>query len=98
MQWMAVDDRFFEKHEYHALIPEQKNNMRLNRLERGHVGNGHGGNGNGTGKSNSKVRSNHSPAPSRRWLPNLTILACLMMMMMNPQRRRKSPPTAQMLI
>jgi hypothetical protein len=66
----AVDDRFFEKHEYHALTPEQNNTL----------------------------RSNKSPAPSRRWLPSLTNLACLMIMMMNPQRRRKVPPTAQMLL
>jgi hypothetical protein len=50
----AVDDRFFEKHEYHALIPEQKNTMRFKRPKRGHVGNIHGGNGNGTGKGNGK--------------------------------------------
>jgi hypothetical protein len=50
----AVDDRFLDKHEYHALTPEQKNTLRLKRLKRGHVGNGHGGNGNGTGKGNRK--------------------------------------------
>jgi hypothetical protein len=50
----AVDDRLFEKQEYHALTPKQKNTLRLKRLKRGHVGNGHGGNGNGTGKSNGK--------------------------------------------
>jgi hypothetical protein len=33
----AVDDSFFEKHEYHALNPEQKNTLRLKRLKRGHV-------------------------------------------------------------
>jgi hypothetical protein len=50
----AVDDRSFEKHEYHALTPEQKNTLRLERLKRGHVGNGHGGGGNGNGKGNDK--------------------------------------------
>jgi hypothetical protein len=50
----AVDDRFFEKHEYHALIPDQKNTISLKRLERGHVGEGHTGNGNGNGKSSGK--------------------------------------------
>jgi hypothetical protein len=53
----AVDDRFFEKHEYHALTPEQKNTVRLKRLKRlkrGHVGNGHGGGGTGNGKCNRK--------------------------------------------
>jgi hypothetical protein len=35
-----VADRFFEKHEYHTLTPEQKNNLRLKRLKRGYVGNG----------------------------------------------------------
>jgi hypothetical protein len=33
----AVDDRFFEKHEYNALTPDQKNTIRLKRLKRGHV-------------------------------------------------------------
>jgi hypothetical protein len=50
----AVDDRFFEKHEYHALTPEKKNTLCLKRLKRGHVVNGHGGNGIGTGKGNMK--------------------------------------------
>jgi hypothetical protein len=35
-----VADRFFDKHEYHTLTPEQKNNLRLKRLKRGQVGNG----------------------------------------------------------
>jgi hypothetical protein len=46
-----VDDRFFEKHEYHALIPDQNNMMHIKCLKRGHVGKGHGGNGNGTGRT-----------------------------------------------
>jgi hypothetical protein len=50
----TVDDCFFEKHEYHALKPEQKNMLRLKRLKRGHVGNCHDGNFNGTGKGNGK--------------------------------------------
>jgi hypothetical protein len=50
----AVDDRFFEKHEYHALTPDQKNTLRLKRLKRGHVGKGHTGNGNGNGKTSGK--------------------------------------------
>jgi hypothetical protein len=29
----AVDDLFFEKHEHHALTPEQKNTLRLERLK-----------------------------------------------------------------
>jgi hypothetical protein len=45
----AVDDRFFEKHEYHAITPDQKNTLRLKRLKRGHVGKHHTGNGNGNG-------------------------------------------------
>jgi hypothetical protein len=28
----AVDDHFFEEHEYHALTPEQNNTLRLNHL------------------------------------------------------------------
>jgi hypothetical protein len=44
-----VDDRFFEKHEYHDITPEQNNTLRLKCLTRGHVGNGIG-----TGKINSK--------------------------------------------
>jgi hypothetical protein len=42
-----VDDIFFEKHEYHALTPDQKNTLRLKRLKYGHLGKGHSGNGNG---------------------------------------------------
>jgi hypothetical protein len=49
-----VDDRFFEKHEYNALIPDQKNTLRLKRLKRGHVGKGHTGNGNRNCNSNRK--------------------------------------------
>jgi hypothetical protein len=50
----AVDDRFFEKHEYNALTPDQKNTLRLNSLKRGHVGNNHTGAGNNNGKNNGK--------------------------------------------
>jgi hypothetical protein len=46
----AFDDRFFEKHEYHALTPDQKNKLRLKRLKSVNVGNGHGVNGKGKGK------------------------------------------------
>jgi hypothetical protein len=42
----SVDDRFFEKHEYNALTPDQKNTLGLKRLKRGHVGKVHTGNGN----------------------------------------------------
>jgi hypothetical protein len=35
-----VADRFFDKHDYHTLTPEHKNNLCLKRLKRGHVGNG----------------------------------------------------------
>jgi hypothetical protein len=41
-----VDDRLFEKHEYNALTPDQKNTLRLKRLKRGHVGKSHTGAGN----------------------------------------------------
>jgi hypothetical protein len=47
----AVDDRFFEKIEYHALTTGQSNTIRLKRLKRGHVGKGHTRNGNGNGKN-----------------------------------------------
>jgi hypothetical protein len=50
----AVDDRFFEKHEYHALTHENNNALCIKRLKNGHVGNGHGGNDNGTGKGNGR--------------------------------------------
>jgi hypothetical protein len=50
----AVDDRFFEKHEYNALTPDQKNMIRLKRLKRGHVGKNHTGTGNNNGKNNGK--------------------------------------------
>jgi hypothetical protein len=50
----AVDDRFFEEHEYYALTPEQNNTLRLKPLKCGHVRNGQGGGGNGNGKSDVK--------------------------------------------
>jgi hypothetical protein len=50
----AVDDRFFEKHEYNALTPDQKNTLRLKRLTRGHVGKSHTGTGNKNGENNGK--------------------------------------------
>jgi hypothetical protein len=43
----AVDGRFFEKHEYHAITPNKRNTLRLKSLKRGHVGKHHTGNGNG---------------------------------------------------
>jgi hypothetical protein len=49
-----VDDRFFEKHDYNALTPDQKNTLRLKRLKRGHVGKSHTGAGNNNGKKNGK--------------------------------------------
>jgi hypothetical protein len=48
----AVDEKFFERHAYHALTSEQKNTLCLKQLKHRHFGNGHGGNGNGTGKRN----------------------------------------------
>jgi hypothetical protein len=50
----AVDDRLFEKHGYNALTPDQKNTLRLKRLNRGNFGKGHTGNGNSNGKKNGK--------------------------------------------
>jgi hypothetical protein len=50
----AVDDRFFEKHEYNALTPDQKSTLRLKHLKRGHVGKSHTGAGNNNGKKNGK--------------------------------------------
>jgi hypothetical protein len=94
----AVDGRLFEKHECHALTPDQKTTMRIKRLTRGPVGKGHGGNVNGTGRSNGKGPTVKSLTHSIAALTTNIILACLMMMMMmDPQRRRKAPPTAQML-
>jgi hypothetical protein len=49
-----VDDRFFEKHEYHALAPDQNNTLMLKRLKRGHFGKGHTENGNDNGKNSGK--------------------------------------------
>jgi hypothetical protein len=51
----AVDDRFFEKHEYNALTPDQKNTLRLKRLKRGNVGKSHTGAGNNNDKNNGKA-------------------------------------------
>jgi hypothetical protein len=50
----AADDRFFEKHEYNALTPDQNNSIRLKHLNRGHVGKIHTGTGNKNGKNNGK--------------------------------------------
>jgi hypothetical protein len=50
----AVDDRFFEKHAYNALTPDQKNTLRIKRLKCGHVGNSHTGTGKNTDKNNGK--------------------------------------------
>jgi hypothetical protein len=50
-----VDDRFFEKHEYNSLTPDQKNKLRLKRLKRGHVGKSHTGAGNNNDKRNGKA-------------------------------------------
>jgi hypothetical protein len=50
----AVDETFFEKHEYNALTPDKKNTLRLNRLNLGHVGKIHTGTGNNNGKNNGK--------------------------------------------
>jgi hypothetical protein len=50
-----VDDRFFDKQEYNALTPDQKNTLRLKRLKRGHVGKIHTGGGNNNGKKNGKA-------------------------------------------
>jgi hypothetical protein len=50
----AVDDCFLEKHEYRALIPEQKNTLRLKHLKHVNVGNGQSGGGNNNGKGGGK--------------------------------------------
>jgi hypothetical protein len=50
-----VDDRLFDKSEYNALTPDQKNTLRLKRLKRGHVGKSHAGAGNNNGKANGKA-------------------------------------------
>jgi hypothetical protein len=50
----AVDDRFFEKHGYNALTPDQKNMLRLKRLKRGHVGESRTGTEYNNGKNNGK--------------------------------------------
>jgi hypothetical protein len=50
-----VDDRFFEKHEYNSLTPDQKNTLRRRRLKRGHDGESHTGDGNNNDKKNGKA-------------------------------------------
>jgi hypothetical protein len=52
-----VDDRFFDKNEYNALTPDQKNTLRLKRLKSGHVGKSHTGAGNNNGKGHGKTVS-----------------------------------------
>jgi hypothetical protein len=48
----AVDGRLFEKHDYNSLTPDQKNTLRLKRLNSVHVGKSHTGAGNNNGKNN----------------------------------------------
>jgi hypothetical protein len=51
-----VDDMLFDKNEYNALTPDQKNALRLKLLNRGHVGKSHTGAGNNNnGKGNGKA-------------------------------------------
>jgi hypothetical protein len=50
-----VDDRFFDKHEYNSLTPDQKNTLMLNRLKCGHVGKSHTGTGNNNVEVNWKA-------------------------------------------
>jgi hypothetical protein len=59
-----VADRFYEKHEYHALSSEQNNNIRLKRVKRGHVGKaqcggGRDGKGGGKGSHTVTIKSMH---------------------------------------
>jgi hypothetical protein len=49
---VAVDDRFFEKHEQNALTPDQNNTLMLKRLNRGHVGKSNTGTGNNNVNNN----------------------------------------------
>jgi hypothetical protein len=49
-----VDDRFFDKSEYNALTPDQKNTLMLKRLKPDHVGKMHTGAGNKNFKNNRK--------------------------------------------
>jgi hypothetical protein len=60
----AVDDRFFDKHEYNALTPDQKNALRLKRLKRRHVGKSHTRTGNKNGNNNGKGATIKSPTRS----------------------------------
>jgi hypothetical protein len=86
----AVDDRFFEKHEYHALTPDHKNTLRLKQIKRGHVGKGHTGNCNGNGKISEKGATLKSLTRSiAALITNIDKLVCLMMMNMNLQMRKK---------
>jgi hypothetical protein len=50
----AVDDRFFEKHEYNDLTPDQNNTLRLKRIKHVHVGKSHTGTVNNTGNNKGK--------------------------------------------
>jgi hypothetical protein len=50
----AVDDRFFEKHTYNALTPDQRNKLRIKSLKRSHIGKRRTGNGNNNGNTNGK--------------------------------------------
>jgi hypothetical protein len=88
----AVDDRFFEKHEYHDLSPEQKNTVRIKRLKHDMLEMAMVEVVMEMEKATANAPlSNHSTALSRCWLQNLTNSTCQMIvvMMMNPWRNRK---------
>jgi hypothetical protein len=50
----AVDDIFFEKHEYNDFTPDQNNTIRRKRLKLGHAGKSQTGAGNNNFKNNGK--------------------------------------------
>jgi hypothetical protein len=95
----AVNDRFFEKHEYNALTPDQNNTLRLKRIKRGHVGKGNTVNGNSNGRNNRKGATIKSLTRFITALSTkMTSSVCLKMMMMkmNLQMMKKGHPTALM--
>jgi hypothetical protein len=60
----AVDDLFYEKHEYLVLSSNQKNNLHLKHVKHGHVPNTEGGGNNGGNRGGGEG----SPAASIKYL------------------------------
>jgi hypothetical protein len=92
----AVDDRFYENHEYLALSYDQQNTLCLKYTKCGHVTNmekgGNHNDGKGEARSIKLQKSNLCIGLLRRFPPSL-IISTSLMIMINPLRKRRVPLT-----